>query len=44
MPSAEDVKNRVLHLGIGLDERFLAPYYWFPPAISFLDYDEESEV
>ena len=44
-PSEEDVKNGVLHLGLGLeDEKFLAPYYWFLPAISYLDYDHEQRL
>lgn len=33
------------HLGFGLeDEKFLAPYYWFLPAICHLDIDHEQSL
>ena len=42
---AEDIANGVHHLGLGVeDEKFLAPYYWFLPAISYLDYDHEQRL
>ena len=44
-PSEEDIKGGVLYLGLGLqDEKFLAPYYWFLPAICYLDYDHEQRL
>ena len=44
-PRAEDIANGVLYLGLGVeDEKFLAPYYWFLPAICYLDYDHEQRL
>ena len=44
-PNKEDIDNGVFHLGLGLeDEKFLAPYYSFLPAISYLDYDPERRL
>ena len=44
-PRTEDIENGVHHLGLGLeDEKFLAPYYWFLPAICYLDYDHEQRL
>ena len=44
-PNLENINNGVLYLGLGLqDERFLAPYYWFLPAICYLDYDHEQRL
>lgn len=35
----------MLYLGLGLEEEmFLAPYYWFLPAICYLDYDHEQRL
>lgn len=44
-PRAEDIANGVRYLGLGVeDEKFLAPYYWFLPAICYLDYDHEQRL
>ena len=44
-PRAEDISNGVFYLGLGVeDEKFLAPYYWFLPAICYLDYDHEQRL
>lgn len=44
-PNLENIKNGVLYLGLGLEEEmFLAPYYWFLPAICYLDYDHEQRL
>lgn len=44
-PRTEDIENGVRHLGLGLeDEKFLAPYYWFLPAICYRDYDHEQRL
>ena len=44
-PNLENIQNGVLYLGLGLEEeRFLAPYYWFLPAICYLDYDHEQRL
>ena len=44
-PCAEDTSNGVFYLGLDVeDEKFLAPYYWFLPAICYLDYDHEQSL
>ena len=44
-PRAEDIFNGVHYLGLGVeDEKFLAPFYWFLPAICYLDYDHEQRL
>ena len=44
-PRTEDIENGIHHLGLGVeDEKFLAPYYWFLPAICYLDYDHEQRL
>ncbi|KAL9977299.1 hypothetical protein ACROYT_G014689 [Oculina patagonica] len=44
-PRAEDIANGVRYLGLGVeDEKFMSPYYWFLPAICFLDYDHEQRL
>ena len=44
-PRAEDIANGVRYLGLSVeDEKFLAPYYWFLPAICYLDYDHEQRL
>ena len=44
-PNLENINNGVLYLGLGLeDERFLAPYYWFLPAICYLGYDHKQQL
>ena len=44
-PRAEETSNGLYYLGLGVDdEKFLAPYYWFLPAICYLDYDHEQRL
>ena len=44
-PRAEETSNGLYHLGLGVDdEKFLALYYWFLPAICYLDYDHEQRL
>ena len=44
-PRPEDIAKGVRFLGLGVeDEKFLAPYYWFLPAICYLDYDHEQRL
>ena len=44
-PNAEDISNGIFYLGLGVeDEKFLAPYYWFLPAICYLDYDHKQRL
>ena len=42
---AQETSNGLYSLGLGVDdEKFLAPYYWFLPAICYLDYDHEQRL
>ena len=44
-PRAEETSNGLYYLGLGVDdEKFLAPYYWFLPAICYLDYHHEQRL
>lgn len=44
-PSPEEIKEGVVYLGLGIDDEcYLSPYYWFLPAIAFLDYDHEQRL
>ena len=44
-PRAEETSNGLYYLGLGVDDKkFLAPYYWFLPAICYLDYDHEQRL
>ena len=44
-PSLEEINKGVVYLGLRIDDEcYLAPYYWFLPAIAFLDYDHEQRL
>ena len=44
-PTAHEIQNGVLYLGLGIDEEmFASPYYWHLPAIAYLDYDHEQRL
>ena len=38
-PAEEEIEEGVLNLGLGIDEEFVSPYYWYLPSIAYLDYD-----
>lgn len=42
---AEETSIGLYYLGLGVDdEKLLAPYYWFLPAICYLDYHHEQRL
>lgn len=44
-PTAYEIQNGVLCLGLGIDEEmFVSPYYWHLPAIAYLDYDHKQRL
>ena len=45
MPTAHEIQNGVLYLGLGIDEEmFASPYYWYLSVIAYLDYDHQQRL